>query len=338
MEVMRGVATKRLVSIAASLLASACAAEASPDADTLAIALSDRVAESNRDRGKRVDAEDRKADDDKNRRKRKGIVPVLHCVESLENGELRAHWGYRNDNADDVRRKLGKQNRLFPTRENSGQPTLFRRGTFNDAFTVRFSAHKPLIWFLDDSSAFANQHSRRCAAHAAGSGGHSGVAGHPEDCPGGSAGKAAAGAGAGGSAAGGNSACDMCEASGTGSNNCPIWRSHCDNLTGVTGGTFMPGLPKSQLCRQIVACIHNSHCAQSFNASDCLCGTDVQTQACFTGSFTAMRGSCRDLIAAGAETNLPDELSLRFADVAYAAGSAVALVENCDYTECNECL
>ena len=106
----------------------------------------------------------------------------------------------------------------------------------------------------------------------------------------------------------------------------------------MTAGNVNPGQPKAQLCRQILDCIHTSHCAQNFNDTDCLCGTDVPSGDCFAGTFDAMKGPCRDLMAAGAETNIPAQLSLRFSDASYAVGAAITVVENCDYTECNSCL
>ena len=144
-------------------------------------------------------------------------------------------------------------------------------------------------------------------------------------------------AGAGGSAP---LTCSACRQTGTlpGSNNCPSALTHCESLTGVTSGSFMPGTSRRQLCRDILDCIQRTHCAKDFNDTDCLCGANVPTGQCFMGSFEAMTGACRDVMAAGAESNLPGELSLRFSDATYPLGAAITLLENCDFVECLQCL
>ena len=243
--------------------------------------------------------------------------------------------------------------------------------------TAALSGDGSLTWVLDGNRAIATRDSKRCersglgsnkpgAGSAHGSGARDGTSNDKAVVIGGSKNALAHGGTAGGPATASSSStgsavgqgadpalasntdpksnkpipsCDECEARGTGeTNNCPSAYQHCNSLQGVTAGKYKPGLPKSALCRQILDCIHRSHCAKEFNATDCLCGPNVRSVDCFNGSFEAMGGSCRDLIAAGAESNLVSDLSLRFSDATYAVGAAMMMLENCDYAECKQCL
>jgi hypothetical protein len=139
------------------------------------------------------------------------------------------------------------------------------------------------------------------------------------------------------------SPCSTCEhAAHNGNRNCPDGRSRCENLQGVTPSTApQPNVPKALLCQEIVDCIHSSHCAQNFNVTDCLCGTDADPNVCFNGTFAALPASaaCKDLIAAGGESTLMSDLASRFSDPTYAIGAADAVIETCDYLSCvSECL
>jgi len=142
--------------------------------------------------------------------------------------------------------------------------------------------------------------------------------------------------------------CAVCEAGAhEGNMNCPDSKETCDGLVGVTSkdSPVMPGVPKAALCRQIVDCMHSSHCAAP-NASgistpsDCFCGTDVHPNTCFNGgTYADTFGKCRDLIAAGCESTTISEIAMRFFNPQYAAGAAEAVVEICDGNFCaKECL
>jgi hypothetical protein len=104
----------------------------------------------------------------------------------------------------------------------------------------------------------------------------------------------------------------------------------------------MPGVSRATLCVQILDCVHHSpsHCGDSPNGdSDCICGTNVDPSACFGGTFAAMHGDCRDLMAAGAESNDPAKINGVYYDPRLALGAAMSVVETCDQLFCSgECL
>jgi hypothetical protein len=100
----------------------------------------------------------------------------------------------------------------------------------------------------------------------------------------------------------------------------------------------MPGVSKAALCRQIVDCIHTTKCASNFNVTDCICGLDVQADVCFAGTYDAATGPCKDLIAAGAESNIMPVIAANFSDSQYAIGAADTVIETCDFLSCNACL
>jgi hypothetical protein len=138
--------------------------------------------------------------------------------------------------------------------------------------------------------------------------------------------------------------CDACEnvahAEALGSTNCPDSRMRCNQLLGTTAPTSpIPNASKATLCRQIVDCVHRTHCAKDFNLTDCLCGTHADPNVCFSATLAEAAGPCRDLIAAGGESNLMVDLANRFSDPTFAIGAAAAVVETCDYLACaKECL
>jgi hypothetical protein len=100
----------------------------------------------------------------------------------------------------------------------------------------------------------------------------------------------------------------------------------------------MPGVSKALLCQRIVACIRNTHCAANFNITDCICGEDVMPDICFAGTYDAATGPCKELIAAGAESNIMPVIAANFSDVSFAIGAADTVIEACDFLSCNQCL
>jgi hypothetical protein len=94
------------------------------------------------------------------------------------------------------------------------------------------------------------------------------------------------------------------------------------------------GVPKSQLCNDVLNCIRSSRCASATgNASDCICGQGVDVGVCAGQSFANVTGVCKDAIAAGAESTLMTDISNRLGDPAYATGRAIQLIQ-CDQVFC----
>jgi hypothetical protein len=52
-----------------------------------------------------------------------------------------------------------------------------------------------------------------------------------------------------------------------------------------------------------------------------------------------MTGDCRDIMAAGAESNVPSTINVAYHNLTYALGAALRLIETCDQNFCTpECL
>lgn len=195
----------------------------------------------------------------------------------------------------------------------------------------------------------------RAGLGAAGSDGSAGAAGRassdeadsgaPSNTAGGGAGEAGADpddAGASGSGGGTSAAsCEMCRSQmHDGDTLCPDSVARCDGMEGTTSAAspVRPGTPRARLCREILDCMQTQHCAKE-RATDCLCGDGVNVNTCFGGNFEAMKGPCKELIAAGVESKNVTEIAERFSDEMYPVGAAVAVVELCDQLSCaKECL
>jgi hypothetical protein len=121
---------------------------------------------------------------------------------------------------------------------------------------------------------------------------------------------------------------------------CPDSLKRCEDMQGTTAAQspVQPRASKSALCKQILACMHANHCAKD-HATDCLCGTNADPNVCFAGTYQAMTGACKELIAAGGESTSMAELALRFTDPVFALGAAYSVIETCDQAFCaTECL
>ena len=78
------------------------------------------------------------------------IVPRLECVED-DGGQLRAHYGYTNDNGLTVEVPYGRRN-SFPLDTEGNRPSDFAPGNNSFAFSVDFSAGQELTWRLSPRS------------------------------------------------------------------------------------------------------------------------------------------------------------------------------------------
>ena len=109
------------------------------------------------------------------------------------------------------------------------------------------------------------------------------------------------------------------------------WYHDCYASTGLVGSGPMQGAKKSDLCAEIVDCVHKSGCDAADTANlPCYCGAGVSSDECASSGFVP-RGPCKDLIAWGAESTNPLTVSNRALDYNYAAGAAFGLVNYCDY-------
>lgn len=91
------------------------------------------------------------------------VLPLLHCVERVAEGEYIAHFGYEN-RYDFVRViPVGRANYLDPPPRDRLQLTIFNLGREEDSFEVNFDG-SPLIWYLDQSSVAASENSPSCTA------------------------------------------------------------------------------------------------------------------------------------------------------------------------------
>jgi hypothetical protein len=109
------------------------------------------------------------------------------------------------------------------------------------------------------------------------------------------------------------------------------WYHDCYHSTGLVGSGPMQGAKKSDLCAEIVDCVHKSGCDAADTANlPCYCGAGVSSDQCASSGFVP-QGPCKDLIAWGAESTNPLTVSNRALDYNYAAGAAFGLVNYCDY-------
>jgi hypothetical protein len=88
-------------------------------------------------------------------------------VASVDSQTSIAHFAYRNDTNQIVRRLIGPDNYFVPGPQNRGQPNLFAPGQSspypNAAFTVEFPAGTALAWRLNDATVIASDNSPQCA-------------------------------------------------------------------------------------------------------------------------------------------------------------------------------
>jgi hypothetical protein len=145
---------------------------------------------------------------------------------------------------------------------------------------------------------------------------------------GGTGGSTAGTGGTPGCASSGEAACCECEAADS---ICNPRVAACFDATDNTAG----GAAKAQLCAELVGCIRRTECASAENGSDaCLCGT-VSTDVCLAGSFAQAGGSCKNEIAAAAESSVIADIAQRFVDPDFAVGRAMRLI-TCDRARCSE--
>ncbi|MES1206549.1 MAG: hypothetical protein ABUS79_11495 [Pseudomonadota bacterium] len=109
------------------------------------------------------------------------------------------------------------------------------------------------------------------------------------------------------------------------------WYHLCYNATGTIADGPAKGMKKSDVCVQILKCVHDSGCNASDTANlPCYCGTGVTGDQCASADFQP-KGPCKDVISWGAESTTALTIANRALDPSYAAGAALGLVAHCDY-------
>lgn len=91
------------------------------------------------------------------------ITPTLQCIDKMENGNFRAHFGYINKNNFNISIPIGQFNNVTLIGEvlkEETQPTQFLPGNINSAFYVDFI--DKVSWNLVHQKANANSQSKIC--------------------------------------------------------------------------------------------------------------------------------------------------------------------------------
>jgi hypothetical protein len=123
-------------------------------------------------------------------------------------------------------------------------------------------------------------------------------------------------------------ACIACQA---GQPLCNARRLACENAVGQ-----VHGIPKSELCREVLECFRATGCASAGRStSDCLCERNADGGMCQGREFSELTGACKDVIAAGLDSTDLAEIEARFGDPEYATGLAVQLIQ-CGKTFCGD--
>jgi hypothetical protein len=147
-----------------------CRARFEKERDIVYLESAARPAPSSNGRASRADKASRPGSDGSRRDVREALVPILDCVEEVERGRLRAHWGYLNDCDEVVHTALGAENRFTPAPVDRGQPEDFEPGEHTRVFSMTFKKGSSLSWSLEGNEATASADSPRCkpAGHSAG--------------------------------------------------------------------------------------------------------------------------------------------------------------------------
>lgn len=91
------------------------------------------------------------------------ITPHVTCVEELENGQLRARWGYTNHTKNAMLIPRGAWNGIAPAPAVYPlTPRLFRSGRHEDVFRTVFDPSEPATWWLMWNTAEASKDSPAC--------------------------------------------------------------------------------------------------------------------------------------------------------------------------------
>jgi hypothetical protein len=99
---------------------------------------------------------------ERHERKYASLVPVLDCVERLERGGLRAHFGYENGYDDKLYVPISDHNEFRPWPKDRDQPIHFKPGTHERVVSVTLDDSESVTWVLEGAKAVADADSPRC--------------------------------------------------------------------------------------------------------------------------------------------------------------------------------
>jgi hypothetical protein len=121
-------------------------------------------------------------------------------------------------------------------------------------------------------------------------------------------------------------ACITCENS---MGNCPM--TSCDLVPGNASAGPATGIPRAQLCNEVLDCVRDSECAAGGNLPiKCYCGTANPTQ-CSAGQGN---GACKAVLERGLETTDFNTIASRIGNISFGGGKAMDRI-NCDQTFCD---
>jgi len=100
----------------------------------------------------------------------------------------------------------------------------------------------------------------------------------------------------------------------------------CNGAVGTPGA----GIPKANMCNEVLDCVRDSGCASGGNAPiKCYCGT-ANTTDCSNG---LANGACKAEIERGLETTVFGQISQRLKSPQFGGGIAMARID-CEQTVC----
>ena len=92
------------------------------------------------------------------------VTPILECVWHVGSTNWLASWGYSNGSSSTQTIPIGSSNAFSPGAQSQGQPTSFKPGTNDSAFTVPFAASDTPAWTLDGTTVSSSTSDKKCSS------------------------------------------------------------------------------------------------------------------------------------------------------------------------------
>ncbi|MGI6679918.1 MAG: hypothetical protein ACOX3T_00240, partial [Bdellovibrionota bacterium] len=89
------------------------------------------------------------------------VAPIAKCISINPDASLQAYFGYKNNNAFEVKIPVGIKNNVNPDPEDRGQPENFISGNVENAFDTKLDIPST-SWYLDGVSVVANKSLPTC--------------------------------------------------------------------------------------------------------------------------------------------------------------------------------
>jgi hypothetical protein len=119
--------------------------------------------------------------------------------------------------------------------------------------------------------------------------------------------------------------CLMCEMSSP-EPACAARYNLCASMPGQATAGPEAGLPRKDLCLDLVACVHATRCDAGGILRDCFCGKLVDEYTC----GMTPTGACKSAFYAAGESTSNATILARLADPGFALGVGAALVDGCE--------